>query len=73
MPDPFESLPFSPREFALERTINHNAVECPWCGYLEPDSHQLEDDGRRQCARCLNPFTWSRCTTLFYSTEKLPS
>jgi len=46
-------------------------VTCPWCGYEEQDSFELEDDGEYDCNSCGEPFVVCRIVNINYSTAKV--
>lgn len=43
---------------------------CPWCGYKELNSWELEDD-EYDCNSCGKPFEVSRDIDVHYSTAKV--
>lgn len=53
-----------------EDTYNRNDLVCPWCGYVDRDSWELDhekEDGETQCAACDKPILWSRHTSISYT------
>lgn len=44
---------------------------CPWCGYEDKDSFELEDDGEYECNSCGKPFVVCRNVDVHYSTNKV--
>lgn len=43
---------------------------CPWCGYEEKDSFEL-DDGEGECNSCGKPIEIYRNVDVHYSTHKV--
>jgi hypothetical protein len=47
-----------------------NEVVCPYCGYVENDSWECDDDGEMECGSCEKPFDMTRHKSVSYSTFK---
>lgn len=48
-----------------------SALVCPYCGYEERDSWEVEpDDGERECGHCGEEYSYNRQVTVEYSTYK---
>lgn len=41
---------------------------CPYCGYRELDSWQLEDEGINECDRCGKGYYYERLIEITYTT-----
>jgi len=45
-------------------------ITCPWCGYEETDSFEI-DDGEFECNECSKPYMVSHDVHVTYSTSKI--
>lgn len=47
-------------------------ITCPWCGYEDPDSWELEDeyDGEYECERCGKPFMLEKVVEVTYTSRR---
>lgn len=44
---------------------------CPYCGYVNRDSWELDDNGEQWCGGCEREFRYERHVDVTYSTKRL--
>jgi hypothetical protein len=59
----------------MTKDIDHESTDeivCPYCGWEDTDSWDArKDDGEEECPDCEKKFSYSRHTTVSYTTTKL--
>lgn len=55
-----------------ERTRNNHCMKCPWCGYEDQDSWELEHEceSETDCGNCGNPIIYNAEISVTWNSYK---
>ena len=54
-------------------THEHDVIKCPWCGHIDRDAWERDDEGQDECGKCGKAFEWTRHATVTYTARPVIS
>lgn len=55
----------------LNETNEKDVIKCPWCGFIDGDAWERQDEGKDICGQCGKAFRWSRHTAITYTATPI--